>query len=77
MTQQTIQAQTGGETGESEELIKTGAVTFGLEYRTCTKAPKRTFVSVSTDTNWKSLTRNLCVSTAFALRLTTATGTLL
>ena len=34
MTQQTMHAQMGGETGGSEELIQAGAVTSGLEYRT-------------------------------------------
>ena len=34
MTQQTLHAQMGGETGGAEELIQAGAVTFGLEYRT-------------------------------------------
>jgi len=34
MTQQTMHAQMGGETGGAEELIGAGAVTFGLEYRT-------------------------------------------
>ncbi len=34
MTQQTMHAQMGGETGGTEELIRAGAVTFGLEYRT-------------------------------------------
>ena len=34
MAQQTMHAQMGGETGGTEELIRAGAVTFGLEYRT-------------------------------------------
>ena len=34
MTQQKMQAQRGGETSGSEELIQAGAVTFGLEFRT-------------------------------------------
>ena len=34
MAQQAMHAQMGGETGGPEELIKAGAVTFGLEYRT-------------------------------------------
>ena len=34
MTQQTMHAQMGGETGGPEKLIQAGAVTFGLEYRT-------------------------------------------
>ena len=34
MTQQTMHAQVGAETGGSEELIQAGAVAFGLEYRT-------------------------------------------
>ena len=33
MTQQVMHAQMGGETGGTEELIKVGPVTFGLEYR--------------------------------------------
>jgi hypothetical protein len=32
-TQQAMHAQMGGETGGKEELIKAGAVTFGVEYR--------------------------------------------
>ena len=34
MTQQALHAQMGGETAGSQELIRAGAVTFGLEYRT-------------------------------------------
>ncbi len=34
MTQKTMHAQMGGETGGPEELIQAGAVTSGLEYRT-------------------------------------------
>lgn len=34
MAQQRMHAQMGGETAGKEEMIKAGAVTFGLEYRT-------------------------------------------
>ena len=34
MTQPAMHAQMGGSTGGAEELVDSGAVTFGLEYRT-------------------------------------------
>ena len=40
MTQQTMHAQMGGETGGSEELIQAGAVAFGLEYRSLHEGAK-------------------------------------
>ena len=53
MAQQTMHGQTGSETGEPEELIQAGAVTFGLEYRTLSPAPNKTFVFTFTTTLWR------------------------
>ena len=51
MTQQTMHAQMGGETGGSEELIQARAVTFGLEYRTLHEGAEGAFVSMFMVTN--------------------------
>ena len=76
MTQQTMHAQMGGETGGSEELIQAGAGAFGLEYEPCMKEPRRASVSMCMVTNWNGPTKNFYVSTAFASRPITINETL-
>ena len=76
MTQQTMHAQMGGETGGSEELIQAGAVAFGLENRTLYEGAEEGVCIHVYVTNWKGPTRNFYVSTAFASRPITVTETL-